>query len=158
MAKMTKNMLKGIVKECLVELLAEGLGQAEVPLLESRRPARANRQSQNKKRNTIFDQIDQTFAGQEPKTGFNEAIAQAARTASADPMMQAILTDTAKTTLQEQLRHEPRSANAGPQFLEDNETALAQAPGAGLDITSLFGEATNNWSEVLDRADAKKLP
>jgi len=157
MAKMTKNMLKGIVKECLVELLAEGLGQFGAPLLESRRPARAARPQQGKKRNSIFDQIDQTFAA-EPKTGFNEAIAQAARTASADPMMQAILTDTAKTTLQEQLRHEPRSANAGPQFLEDNETALAQAPGAGLDITSLFGEATNNWSEVLDRADAKKLP
>ena len=30
MAKVTKKMLKGIVKECLVEILSEGLGDSDV--------------------------------------------------------------------------------------------------------------------------------
>ena len=158
MAKMTKGMLKGLVKECLVELLTEGLGAGASQLVEAQSAPRRSRPTN--KRKSIFDQIDQSFATAKPKTGFNEAVAAAARTATSDPILQQLLADTAKTTLQEQLQHEPRGAHVAPGMMApvQDSSPIAQAPGAGLDINSLFGEATNNWGEVLDRADAKKLP
>ena len=164
MAKMTKNMLKGIVKECLVELLSEGLApQGDIVLERKTRTKPARRPAQNKKR-SIFDQMDQSFAGREPTTDFESAVSNAARTATDDPVLREILADTAKTTLQEQLRHEPATMQqpgmpqpGGFDLMDSNSSAGAPS-GAGLDIHSLFGEVTNNWSEVLERSGAKKLP
>jgi len=160
MAKMTKGMLKGIVKECLVELLAEGLGESTIT--ESRAPRQ--RQPARKKKQSIFDQMDRSFSKKAPAaTSFEAAVSNAARTATDDPILRELLADTAKTTLQEQLRHEPSSMqqpglpNSGGGVLIDNDAPVTSAA-AGLDINSLFGEATSSWSEVLERSNAKKLP
>jgi|ETNvirenome_6_85_1030632.scaffolds.fasta_scaffold11294_4 hypothetical protein len=164
MAKLTKNKLKGIVKECLVELLSEGLApQSEIVLERKVRPQQERRSAQNKKQ-SIFDQMDRSFAGRKPATDFESAVSNAARTATDDPVLREILADTAKTTLQEQLRHEPATMQQpgmpqpGALDLMDNNSSVEDSSGAGLDIHSLFGEVTNNWSEVLERSGAKKLP
>ena len=164
MAKMTKNMLKGIVKECLVELLSEGLAPQGDIVLERKTRTRPERQPVQNKKRSIFDQMDRSFAGREPTTDFESAVSSAARTATDDPILREILADTAKTTLQEQLRHEPVSMQQPgmPQpsgiDLMDSDSSAEASSGAGLDIHSLFGEVTNNWSEVLERSVAKKLP
>jgi len=160
MAKITRSTLKGIVKECLVELLAEGLGGAEV-ILESKtsvsKPTR-------KKRRSIFDQMEKAFEEKNPKRNFNDVVNNAAQLATSDPMLQNILADTARTTLQEQMQHESRmpsipTSQPGAEYTPAS-TSLPNLSGgsAGLDINSLFGEATKNWGEVLDRTGAKNRP
>jgi hypothetical protein len=154
MAKVTKKMLKSVVKECLVEILSEGLGDAE-PLTESR-------SRKTKKAKSIFDQMDESFE-RKPRgvdhVSFDARAQQAAEAATSDPLLQSILADTAKTTLQQQLSHEPRSgmmSQPGPQAYSPQESSLS-SPSAGLDINSLFGEATRNWGEVLERSERKPL-
>ena len=56
MAKLTKNQLKTIVKECLVEILAEGLGQTNDIMVEttSKRPSRAKRAASPVQKRTLL--------------------------------------------------------------------------------------------------------
>ena len=151
MAKVTKKMLKSVVKECLVEILSEGLGE-ESTLSEGRN----RRQRKNK---SIFEQMDASFERQPHPTdriSFDDRAKKVAQTATSDPLLQSILADTAKTTLQEQLAHEPRG-----NMLQ--QASPASVPGglsnqsAGLDINTLFGEASRNWGEVLERSERKPL-
>jgi hypothetical protein len=52
---------------------------------------------------------------------------------------------------------QPGLPSPGGENLIDDNSPVSSA-GAGLDLDSLFGEATSNWSEVLERSNAKKLP
>ena len=154
MAKVTKKMLKSVVKECLVEILSEGLGIAE-PLAESR-------SRKTKKTKSIFDQMDESFERKSrgvDHVSFDARAQQVAAAATSDPLLQSILTDTAKTTLQQQLSHEPQTgmiSQPGPQAYSSQEPSLSSS-NAGLDINSLFGEVTRNWGEVLERSERKPL-
>jgi len=154
MAKITRNSLKGIVKECLVELLAEGLGSPEV-ILESRP---RNSKPSRKKTRSIFDQMDQAFSKDQPKKDFNERVNNVAKLATRNPVLQDILADTARTTLQEQMQHESRMPSATMSHLVDDNSSISSGGSPGLDIDSLFGEATKNWGEVLERTGAKNRP
>ena len=66
MTKVTKKMLKSVVKECLVEILSEGIGDKR-PILKESSPKKSSR-SQRKK--TIFDQMDESFE-REPEASDN---------------------------------------------------------------------------------------
>ena len=154
MAKVTKKVLKGIVKECLVELLSEGLGEPEM-MVETV----AKKSSRKKK--SIFDEMDNAFERKthpSDRVTFDKRAAQAAEAATSDPLLQSILADTAKTTLQEQLKHESRIPSIPSDGSHDSlGSPLSGGGSAGLDISSLFGEATKNWSEVLERTERKPL-
>tara|TARA_B100001250_G_scaffold400423_1_gene410943 strand:+ start:119 stop:538 length:420 start_codon:yes stop_codon:yes gene_type:complete len=96
MAKVSRGMLKEIVKECLLEILFEGIdsesGLEEEPIREARKPVRTSRPSkQRKKKHT-----------KEPGQLRDSVIHSRVSELTADPMMAAIFTDTAKTTLLEQ--------------------------------------------------------
>tara|TARA_R110000824_G_scaffold60853_8_gene162399 strand:+ start:19226 stop:19708 length:483 start_codon:yes stop_codon:yes gene_type:complete len=160
MAKVTKKMLKSVVKECLVEILSEGLGDDDTGVLVETTSRRHNKKKSTKR--SIYDQMDEAFektpAGTDHVT-FSDRANQAAKAATSDPILQSILADTAKTTLQEQYQHETQS----PQSLmsSDIQTAapdsLVGGGTAGIDISSLFGEATKNWGELLERSTAGPL-
>ena len=156
MVKITKNMLKSVVKECLVEILTEGFGTNVEQLIERKQASRP----QLKKKDSLFDRMDRSFAQNKPAGGFNRAVAAATQVATSDPILQGILADTAKTTLQEQLRHEPRTPTSQgiPGYDLLNENVLSAGADPGIDISSIFGDVANNWSEVLERSGAKKLP
>ena len=157
MAKVTKKMLKGIVKECLVEILSEGLGDSDV-IVESTK----NKKTLSNKKKSIFDEMDSAFertTHPADRITFEKRANQAAAAATADPLLQSILTDTAKTTLQEQMQHEsrmPTVPHTGHSALSDS-SSVAGGSSAGLDIGNLFGEATKNWGEVLERSERKPL-
>jgi len=161
MAKVTKTMLKGIVKECLVEILSEGLGDTET-MVESVKRAPKRRVQKSK---SIFDQMDEAFEKKSQPSGnsaFDSRVDQVASVATSDPVLQSILADTARTTLQEQMKHEPRMPSHTPTPMQQGMPSPAVGPevsgaAAGLDINSLFGEATRNWGEVLERSE-RKLP
>ena len=139
MAKLTKYQLKSIVKECLVEILSEGLASSGDIMVEAptKKPTRTNRAAPAvKKRNPALDQVK-----------FDNAAHSRAASITDDPIMQSILADTAKTTLQEMAQ-----ADRG-QGVNLQETA---APGKNIEEVPIFAEGAQNWA-TLAFAD-KKLP
>ena len=103
MAKLTRAQLKGIVKECLVEILVEGLDSdsaAEAPgvssLFESAAPkSKPRRSSVIENRRPAADHVR-----------FESAVKQSVSELTNSSMMADIFSDTARTTLQEQLANE----------------------------------------------------
>ena len=96
----------------------------------SRNTTRSNRAAPAKaKRNPALDQ-----------TKFNNAAHARAASITNDPIMQSILADTAKTTLQEQANADRKSGGASMQ-----ETV---APGKNIEDIPIFAEGAQNWAAL----------
>ena len=97
MAKVTKSLLKSIVKECLVEILSEGLASdASLALNESaferdQRP-KAKKKPRTTPRRPALDSIQ-----------YNNRVTEQVNSLTSDPVMSEIFRDTANTTLLEQV-------------------------------------------------------
>ena len=120
--KMSRSKLKSIVKECLVEILAEGLEGSTSKL--------------NERKNLEARRLNEERALQERRRKLETSIESTVSNLTDDSIMQSILADTARTTLQEQMSHEsqgPGMSNGG-------------APGINLD--KIFSESANNWSKL----------
>lgn len=129
--KISKPQLKAIIKECLIELLAEGLGgnlneavavrtvhqtlEHKKPILPSRQPIRSN---------------------------VSSALTEAVRASSGgNAVLQDILADTAATTLQTQMGAESR----GPAVATDAVSMVV----AEHSPEDLFGsEAASKWADL----------
>ena len=93
--KLTRSGLKDLIKECLMEVLAEGLGAGPAAAIQESAPARQPRRNTKKtspQRKSALDMIK-----------FDTKVNEVASSMTSDPTMAAIFADTAKTTLQEQL-------------------------------------------------------
>jgi len=137
MAKISRNVLKDIVKECLVEILAEGLietttrdrsASLDSMLSEStkKRPGRRRKSSAESQANPAFD----------------SAVAGSVKTLTDDSVMASIFADTAKTTLQEQLGAESK----GPALADRASRQMDQ-----LDPIDAFGQEGNpadHWAKL----------
>ena len=120
--KMTRSKLKGLVKECLVEILAEGIGQkaqSSASLKESNQRAIA---TESKRLEAHRKKLDRK-------------ITQTVSSLTNDDVMRDILADTARTTLQEQMNH-------------DNQPGRPSTAGPGIDLDNIFTGASQNWSEL----------
>ena len=132
--KITRSRLKGLVKECLVEILAEGIGDSSDTLVESKSlknttPAPRGR---TRKRKSAVDNI-------------NEAVSSMTQ----DPTMAAIFADTAKTTLQDQISSEGRTPIVQPGSDAAARAAAVHNP------EDLFEGATN-WATLAFDDSPKK--
>ena len=107
MAKVKRSVLKEIVKECLLEILFEGIDsesgyEEEEPIREARTQRRAPRPSPQRSLSAAVQET-QRSRSKSPKKVLREAPVQAAvAELTQDPTMAAIFADTAHTTLQEQ--------------------------------------------------------
>ena len=129
--KITRNKLKSLVKECLVEILAEGIGDASETLVESSSRSRSKTQQSSrapKRRRSAVDHIK-----------FDKRVNETVSAMTQDPTMAAIFADTAKTTLQDQLSSESR-APVVPAGADSAARAAAQ-----YNPEDLF-EGASNWS------------
>jgi len=128
-SKMTRSKLKGIVKECLVEILSEGIGSAEgvTSLRETSENSRRQQQLLIKKEQERLDNHRKSLDRKIDKTVSN---------ITDDSVMREILADTARTTLQEQMSHD--STQPGRPNVSD--------PGINLD--SIFSESADNWAQL----------
>ena len=123
--KMTRSKLKGIVKECLVEILSEGIGTNDT-LAESAHRSKQKRQeamqAENERlalhRKSLDQKIEQTVTG-----------------LTNDSIMRDILADTARTTLQEQMNH------------EGSQPGRANVSDPGVSLDNIFSESANNWAQ-----------
>jgi hypothetical protein len=140
--KLSRSLLKEIVKECLVELLFEGLDSDE--LLESVQPRSSRRQSQS-----LMEEVERQrpVRKAKPKASPRPAqkprlVEQAEQSISGltdDPVMADIFRDTANTTLVEQMANEGRGhAPATPEAAVVDQVE---------DMEELF-EGASNWAAI----------
>ena len=134
MAKMTKESLKSIVKECLFEILLEATDSTAEKLVEAK--AKAPRKKSAPKRRPALDNI--RIGQRSPKPAPRKSIDVSGITS--DPVMAAIFQDTAATTLVEQA-----AAERGKPA-KHADAAAHQA--AKSDPSELFGESSKNWAAL----------
>jgi hypothetical protein len=150
MATVTKQQLKKIVKECLLEILSEGLGSSlgsnleDSELQESFQPNknRLASNSQHSPSQSLRPALSTISYGKKQPIA-NESI----KTITKDPLMAAILADTAKTTLVEQ-----DSSRASQPSIDHASHIVAEA-----DPVDLFGEEAQMKWNALAFSPAKKI-
>ena len=130
MAKLTKTALKSLVKECLVEILSEGIGNSSVN--ESVKRTKKNPDS-NRRR------LEEQRLAQHRKK-FETRVSNTVNDLTDDPMMQSIFADTAKTTLQEQSSKEIRT--------HQSDLSAPDTGNPGVDLGGIFDGASANWSQL----------
>ena len=107
MAKVKRSVLKEIVKECLLEILFEGIDsesgyEEEEPIREARTPRRAPRPSPRRSLNTAVKESQGSNKQKPNKILREETVEAAVSELTSNPVMASIFADTAQTTLQEQ--------------------------------------------------------
>ena len=95
--KMSRSKLKELIKECIVEVLAEGIGTSSLTEASARTMPKKSR-ARKPVRSRAMDSIK-----------FDQRVNETASAMSSDPVMQSIFSDTAKTTLQDQMQHSRNS-------------------------------------------------
>lgn len=159
--KMTRQDLKGIVKECLVEILSEGLVSTQNSINESR-AQRSPQQSQQKEmqrtvRSTTADKISFLPRKEEIRNATAPVSTtrsqNLARSITSDPVLADILADTARSGMHTKMNesaagvsHEQMVSSAGDMAAK---TMLRSDP---LDI---FGESAEKWASL---AFTEKIP
>jgi len=145
--KFTRSELKGLIKECLIEILQESVGETaqrpRVPMQmqESRSHEREVRHESTIRRN-ISDNI--SFAPNREKTQrpVNSRLSEGIANITSDPIMQAIFSDTAENTLANQTSAE----RGGPTNVVANDRASMLV--ANSDPTDLFSGSSDKWASL----------
>ena len=135
--KLSKSALKDLIKECIVEVLYEGIPEISSSaqnLIERNQRASKNASSRGHKkeprRPKALDKIK-----------FDRAADTAASSLTQDPVLQSIFADTVKTTLQDQYASEKNKSIVAPNA--DRASLMA----AEADPTQLF-EGSSNWAAL----------
>jgi hypothetical protein len=153
MAKLTRSTIKSLVKECLVEILQEGLMSEMSPINESRlscERSTAPRRERNDKGNVRrmgLDKIEFSKKSAQANKHLDQNIREAASSMTSDPVLSSILEDTAKTTLQEQIIADRKGPNGVslPSSMAGDSMARAAAMSTPED---LFGDAASKWADL----------
>ena len=136
MAKVSRSMLKSIVKECLVELLAEGLSGGDTSSLNE--SLSMTNSTSNFIQAAMPTQSSKIVVNERFEDNTNKVISEATN----DPIMASILQDTAKTTLQEQ-----NGADRPNQFTAKPTDTYSQIASES-DPMEMFEGAANNWASL----------
>jgi len=179
MNKKSKTALKTIVKECLIEILAEGLvGNTKSATLRETRELRGTMQesyerSANRRiSESSINQPTQVLSAKQPssrrnsyldsiKMGIDNAVVtepdeqkkiqQKVSTITNDPIMSDILADTAMTTLREQVESGRRS---GPNVMTGGDQAAKIVDQSSPE--DLFGGQASKWADLAFASPARK--
>jgi hypothetical protein len=140
MSKLLRTELKEIVKECLVEILSEGLNGPKVNNYTNTTQSRYNSNSQQKERlSEKSSHLDNIVYNK--KVNIKKSIL--ASNITADPILNEMLADTAISTLQEQASAE-RGKNSSVTVSGDNAAKLT----AQSDPIDLFPEQAGKWAQL----------
>ena len=140
MAKVKRSVLKEIVKECLLEILFEGIDSGE-PGYEDEEPIREVRQprgrtSRPSPKRDLAAAVQETQQRRPRKPVREDRTREAVSELTDDPMMASIFADTAQTTLQEQVE--------GRRTPADNAAAVVDH---AQDMSDIF-EGAGNWAAI----------
>jgi len=151
-AKLTKDVIKGIVKECLIEILAEGLSSNEkrskttskkTRTLKEAMSASESNNSRKTKTPKFLDNINATNQNN-GNLSRNTRLDELASNITDDPILAEMLADTAHTTLQDQLAADSKKGFV-PPGVGDNAQKLVE----NNNPEELFGEeASSKWASL----------
>jgi hypothetical protein len=147
MAKVKRSVLKQLIKECLVEILIEGIDSEPGinALAEAARPRPTSRRNPEMERiQKSRDVLDSKKVN--PKT-VNENVINSV---TSDPVMADILRDTASTTLKSQGLANTAHGHPGQQSADPVVQAVASA-----ELDQLF-EGSQNWAHLAFEKGPKK--
>ena len=138
--KITKTELKSIVKECLVEILSEGLGDG-LGLTNQNISQKTTLPNQSSVyENSNVHQTPMQLTPRRPPPQLREAIK---REAGGNKVMESILADTAASTLQKMIQNEGRPP------VPSSAGGLAEHVVASTNPEELFGdEASSKWAAL----------
>ena len=148
MAKVTKDHLKALVKECLFEILLDASDTTET-IQESNTQklvGRSRKISRKTKPKSLHPSLDNM--NYRKKKATPPAPTVNVQGLTSDPIMSAIFEDTAVTTLREQAAAERGKPIAGG----DAATLIA----SNNDPQDLFGESSQNWAALAFSDSSKK--
>ena len=166
MSKLSREVLKEIVKECIVEIFEESFFNQGSVLSESRSrrgssvqnkrsisPRRPKTRSSNIQNLGTRSSLDTVSYGQ--KTVRNESydrkISNITNKLTNDPVMAEIFKDTANSTLQTQTSAE---SSRGPSVLSGGDAAAMKVHNS--DPTELFAESASKWATLAFADPVKK--
>lgn len=131
-----KKVIKSLVKECLLEILSEGL-------LSNKSIKKEGTRTKNlvKETKKTANEINKK------QVASNRNIDNIVNLATDDDMMRSILAETAKTTFVEQMKHESKF-NKKSMIPEENIEYETINSEAGVDLDKMFSAAKNNWSQM----------
>ena len=136
MSKLLRSELKDIVKECLIEILAEGINNNQ--------PVRNKTKSkitETKNKSSYLDKV--SFGNSKKEKTENKKPVQFKTNITADPILNELLADTAKSTLQEQMTADRR----GNKHYVPNDKASQIVDKTNPE--DLFGHAAaSKWSQL----------
>jgi len=157
MSKLSKTDLKVIVKECLIEILAEGLvqnrksqvntrkkNQLKESLIQSKTHSQAESSNRNK-RMSYLDNIKFNTQNDNQKSNVNERAKNLAAAVTSDPILNEILIDTAQTTMREQVSADNSRGFSEMQRPADHAASIVDSANPD----ELFGEAAaSKWATL----------
>ena len=154
MSKLSRSSLKSIVKECLVEILSEGLASSNNSdiighsnLRESRSTTMRSQgatSSSSHGRSKTLDNISFAKKAPSPERSFDRKISNVTKSMTSDPVLSNILMDTAKTTLQEQI-----SADNKRRPMPAGRSDAATRKMNNSDPADIFGsESAGKWAQL----------
>ena len=149
MAKVTRSVIKEIVKECLVEILLEGFDSEDAEITLSETVKKKPRRSASKKMKEIQqrrDALDQQRVDTRNKPVISEAVIGGL---TKDPVMSEIYADTAATTLAQQgMTNDARKT----KYVPHDAAAAAVYENNPEDIF----EGAQNWAALAFSESSKK--
>lgn len=138
-SKLLRSELKNIVKECLVEILAEGLESSSSRNYQSEKPRRQKINEQKAgQRMTHLDNIH--YGKSQENTSSNKLKTELTE----NPIINEILADTAQSTLSEQMQAESRRGS-GAVALQGDAAAKAVNNSSP---EELFGGVSDKWATL----------
>ena len=160
MSKLSRTVLKEIVKECIVEIFEESFFGPGGVLNESsrrrsnthvakrsassKRPRASSSNNQHLGRRSSLDTI--SYNQQTVKNeSYDRKINNITNRLTSDPVMAEIFKDTANSTLQVQSSADA-SRNRGPSVLAGGDAAAMMAHNS--DPTELFAESASKWATL----------
>jgi hypothetical protein len=150
-AKVSRELLKGLVKECLVEILAEGLAgngtvinESKVSPMTSQKPRKNQRKSQS--RRAALDLISMGGSQEETRQP-SAALEQRIKSVSAgNTIMESIFRDTAQNTLPNMVAADGKATSRGMAQRMTQGDAATKAM-AATDPMDVF-EGASNWATL----------
>lgn len=154
--KLTRSVIKSIVKECLVEILQEGISPGNLISESTATLSESREVSKNRKRSTrgipnrtasALDKISFDNANSTKNNNFERRVNEVASAMTSDPVLGSILADTAKTTLQEQAGAD-RQGPGGMSMPTSAAGDHAARTAASSDPMDLFSESSSKWADL----------
>lgn len=161
----SRNAIKSLVKECLIEILAEGLvGNKTATISESRelkgaiyeanerniqnrslnrQPAVIESRASEKRKSSYLDSITMGIDNNNQRSRPDNNVKQKVESITNDPVMADIFADTAMTTLREQ----KEGAGVNPMAITSQGDAAAKVVDQSLP-EDLFGGAASKWANL----------